>query len=161
MSAEQRSSQCACPTGAPAKTSLTQEIPKDEWQPDSGAPSCSACNARFSLHLRRHHCRRCGFVYCKDCSSHAVPMRTARGDRKYLRVCDACKRNQHHPPDKFSESWRNLPSLRVMPKMPVWGHSLLQHLSGAVPIGLVEVQILRAQGLVKADGEYTITAINC
>jgi hypothetical protein len=28
---------------------------------------CTLCNAKFSLILRRHHCRRCGKVVCANC----------------------------------------------------------------------------------------------
>ena len=35
-------------------------LPKSEWEPDG--PSCSQCQARFSLTNRRHHCRYAGFL---------------------------------------------------------------------------------------------------
>ncbi|KAI0231397.1 Pleckstrin y domain-containing F member 2 [Massospora cicadina] len=39
------------------------------WVPDSDAPVCMACNVtRFSLLVRRHHCRSCGCVICNRCS---------------------------------------------------------------------------------------------
>lgn len=37
--------------------------------PDEHAPTCSGCKTYFSTIIRRHHCRRCGRVYCYSCSS--------------------------------------------------------------------------------------------
>ena len=32
------------------------------WVPDSDAPNCMQCEARFTFTKRRHHCRACGKV---------------------------------------------------------------------------------------------------
>ena len=37
------------------------------WQPDEDAPVCNDCMVRFTLLLRRHHCRVCGLVFCDAC----------------------------------------------------------------------------------------------
>jgi hypothetical protein len=37
------------------------------WIPDSQAPNCMWCGAKFSLTNRRHHCRSCGDCICKSC----------------------------------------------------------------------------------------------
>ena len=37
------------------------------WQPDSATSACRACKAQFTVTLRRHHCRFCGFIFCKRC----------------------------------------------------------------------------------------------
>lgn len=34
------------------------------WVPDSQAPNCMKCEARFTFTKRRHHCRACGKVSC-------------------------------------------------------------------------------------------------
>lgn len=38
------------------------------WTADSEMKSCQACNSKFSLTKRRHHCRLCGRVICHSCS---------------------------------------------------------------------------------------------
>ncbi|KAJ2725973.1 hypothetical protein GGI07_000901 [Coemansia sp. Benny D115] len=48
---------------------LRQCLPESAWEPDNAAQSCRACSKRFSLFLRRHHCRRCGLLFCVSCSS--------------------------------------------------------------------------------------------
>ncbi|KNC99142.1 uncharacterized protein SPPG_05400 [Spizellomyces punctatus DAOM BR117] len=42
------------------------------WKPDCEAPDCDLCRQRFGFLLRRHHCRRCGNVFCLSCSTHFV-----------------------------------------------------------------------------------------
>ena len=39
------------------------------WIPDSEASECMVCHAaKFSLTVRRHHCRSCGRIICSSCS---------------------------------------------------------------------------------------------
>eukprot|EP01062_Namystynia_karyoxenos_P075070 TRINITY_DN72222_c0_g1_i1.p2 TRINITY_DN72222_c0_g1~~TRINITY_DN72222_c0_g1_i1.p2 ORF type:complete len:224 (+),score=62.79 TRINITY_DN72222_c0_g1_i1:82-753(+) len=54
------------------------------WVPDSSAPQCMnpECGRRFSMTLRRHHCRTCGAVFCGECA----PVRPAPQQRQ----CSAC-----------------------------------------------------------------------
>ena len=43
------------------------------WVPDSQVTSCYECDCKFSLvGKRRHHCRKCGRVYCHQCCSQTV-----------------------------------------------------------------------------------------
>ncbi|EIM91939.1 uncharacterized protein STEHIDRAFT_136038 [Stereum hirsutum FP-91666 SS1] len=46
-------------------------LPKHLWKPDSQAASCETftCPKRFSIFERRHHCRKCGGIFCATCSS--------------------------------------------------------------------------------------------
>jgi len=36
------------------------------WARD--AKQCSRCRCDFNLFIRQHHCRRCGHIFCEDCS---------------------------------------------------------------------------------------------
>uniref|UniRef100_A0A3P8XUD2 Zinc finger FYVE domain-containing protein n=1 Tax=Esox lucius TaxID=8010 RepID=A0A3P8XUD2_ESOLU len=58
------------------------------WVPDSQAPSCMKCEARFTFTKRRHHCRACGKVFCAVCCS--LKSRLGYMDRKEARVCVTC-----------------------------------------------------------------------
>ncbi|KAI8915509.1 hypothetical protein DFJ77DRAFT_462903 [Powellomyces hirtus] len=63
------------------------------WKPDVEAPECEKCNQRFGFLLRRHHCRRCGGVFCLSCSSHFIRLdQNANFHPAGLvcRVCDSC-----------------------------------------------------------------------
>eukprot|EP00033_Pygsuia_biforma_P002188 GCRY01002426.1.p1 GENE.GCRY01002426.1~~GCRY01002426.1.p1 ORF type:complete len:426 (+),score=15.50 GCRY01002426.1:237-1514(+) len=59
------------------------------WVPDSEVQSCKKCEAKFSLTNRRHHCRRCGQVFCGACSAKVVEL-AEMGFDKAVRVCDIC-----------------------------------------------------------------------
>ncbi|THU88199.1 hypothetical protein K435DRAFT_803712 [Dendrothele bispora CBS 962.96] len=51
-------------------------MPKRLWKSDSLASVCDSfyCPTRFSLLERRHHCRKCGGIFCHACSSHTTPL---------------------------------------------------------------------------------------
>ncbi|KAK6484287.1 zinc finger FYVE domain-containing protein 9-like isoform X1 [Huso huso] len=58
------------------------------WVPDSQAPICMKCEAKFTFTKRRHHCRACGKVFCATCCS--LKCRLVYMDRKEARVCITC-----------------------------------------------------------------------
>ncbi len=45
---------------------------KSHWMPDQLCKSCHACEEKFTVFRRRHHCRLCGQVFCNGCSSFFV-----------------------------------------------------------------------------------------
>ncbi|EGN91802.1 hypothetical protein SERLA73DRAFT_192018 [Serpula lacrymans var. lacrymans S7.3] len=51
-------------------------LPKDLWKPDSLASNCDTffCRVRFSVLERRHHCRKCGGVFCSQCTTRSTPL---------------------------------------------------------------------------------------
>ncbi|CAO3664555.1 unnamed protein product [Rhizopus stolonifer] len=64
-----------------SKTSMSNPMSKeatgpptrDYWKPDSEANNCGflGCPTNFGLFDRRHHCRKCGDIFCSaHCSSH-------------------------------------------------------------------------------------------
>ncbi|XP_001636927.3 hepatocyte growth factor-regulated tyrosine kinase substrate isoform X2 [Nematostella vectensis] len=50
---------------------------------------CHMCRVKFGTFIRQHHCRNCGQVFCKKCSSKEsiIPQ---FGIEKEVRVCDPC-----------------------------------------------------------------------
>eukprot|EP00795_Rhopilema_esculentum_P008037 gene8037-13951_t len=46
----------------------------DHWVKDEVAERCSNCDVKFSLAERRHHCRKCGRVFCAKCSQDKHPI---------------------------------------------------------------------------------------
>uniref|UniRef100_A0A915CYU8 FYVE-type domain-containing protein n=1 Tax=Ditylenchus dipsaci TaxID=166011 RepID=A0A915CYU8_9BILA len=78
------------------------------WSEDSDFLKCPACNAKFSLTKRKHHCRLCGKIMCQPCSQYLTitsarklvgpgsymlgsPCRSGEDLEDRLRVCDDCK----------------------------------------------------------------------
>jgi len=57
--------------------------------PDSEVASCPLCAAAFGLFVRRHHCRRCGGVFCGSCSGSQIALPLFGMDGTH-RVCDGC-----------------------------------------------------------------------
>lgn len=63
--------------------SLTQEAPWAEKD------LCLECGTKFSLTMRKHHCRHCGRILCSKCSGQDVPI-LKFGLNKPVRVCAVC-----------------------------------------------------------------------
>ncbi|KAK0087935.1 hypothetical protein PV325_013711 [Microctonus aethiopoides] len=63
--------------------SLTQEAP---W---ADKDICLECGTKFSLTMRKHHCRHCGRILCSKCSGQDVPI-LKFGLNKPVRVCAVC-----------------------------------------------------------------------
>ncbi|XP_061652950.1 zinc finger FYVE domain-containing protein 9 isoform X2 [Phyllopteryx taeniolatus] len=72
--------------GGKAPSSLGDVAPV--WVPDSQAPVCMKCDAKFTFTKRRHHCRACGKVFCATCCSLRCKLAYIGG--KEARVCVTC-----------------------------------------------------------------------
>ncbi|KAJ7801928.1 FYVE-domain-containing protein [Mycena olivaceomarginata] len=51
-------------------------LPKKMWEADRSAAYCEnfSCRVPFSVWERRHHCRKCGGVFCQPCSSRTTTL---------------------------------------------------------------------------------------
>ena len=61
-------------------------VDKDDWVPSNAIRACMGCGGKFTMLMRKHHCRLCGQVFCNDCS----PLRAAAAMHKDLRICHEC-----------------------------------------------------------------------
>jgi len=77
---------------------LTNKSPL--WQKDKPHKICQECDKPFGSFLRigrsRHHCRICGHVICKDCSTGRKQMLVksclgGTSKKKSVRICNSCK----------------------------------------------------------------------
>jgi alpha-tubulin suppressor-like RCC1 family protein len=59
------------------------------WVPDDEAKLCMACKLKFTTVRRRHHCRKCGGLFCDACSDKRFPL-LSQGYSEPVRVCDRC-----------------------------------------------------------------------
>jgi hypothetical protein len=85
---------------APAKTAqdLTGLAHAARWKRDTEVNECEKCKKPFKVFLRRHHCRRCGGIFCEPCSSWKVDLQIALAGEsnktvpnvKNARVCQQC-----------------------------------------------------------------------
>jgi len=80
----------------PASTSfafVTGPPSKNHWKPDSEVSCCADCNRPFTLIFRRHHCRRCGDIFCNQCTSFTARLdQDCRFNPKGIesRICRKC-----------------------------------------------------------------------
>ncbi|KAK8921703.1 1-phosphatidylinositol-3-phosphate 5-kinase FAB1A [Platanthera zijinensis] len=70
--------------GLPAKPSMRGS----NWVID--ASHCQGCSSPFTLFNRKHHCRRCGGIFCNSCTQQRMVLR-GQGDSP-VRICDPCKK---------------------------------------------------------------------
>jgi ankyrin repeat protein len=61
----------------------------DSWQPDNTTPECMHCSKKFTLIVRKHHCRNCGQIFCDQCTPHRMRL-PEKGMRDPVRVCVIC-----------------------------------------------------------------------
>uniref|UniRef100_A0A4W5NY06 phosphatidylinositol-3,5-bisphosphate 3-phosphatase n=1 Tax=Hucho hucho TaxID=62062 RepID=A0A4W5NY06_9TELE len=59
------------------------------WVPDHMASHCFNCDCEFWMAKRRHHCRNCGNVFCKDCCHLKLPIPDQQLYNPVL-VCNVC-----------------------------------------------------------------------
>lgn len=70
-------------------------VSRDFWMPDRSCRVCYECDTQFTFLTRRHHCRRCGRVFCGKCTSNSIPVlyadpRTSWEEWERIRVCNYC-----------------------------------------------------------------------
>lgn len=54
----------------PLEDSITVPPTRTHWINDDLASNCIECTARFSVFIRKHHCRKCGQIFCSECSKY-------------------------------------------------------------------------------------------
>jgi len=72
-----------------------------EWQPDRAVSACTICHAIFTLLNRRHHCRICGRIVCKDCYTKSPVIPTS--DHQEI-VCVSCLEERRSRMVEFQSS---------------------------------------------------------
>ncbi|KAG4999433.1 hypothetical protein JHK87_020505 [Glycine soja] len=70
--------------GLPSKPSLRG----NNWVVD--ASHCQGCSSQFTFINRKHHCRRCGGIFCGSCTRQRMVLR-GQGDSP-VRICEPCKK---------------------------------------------------------------------
>ncbi|OIV94586.1 hypothetical protein TanjilG_25648 [Lupinus angustifolius] len=70
--------------GLPPKPSVRG----NNWVAD--ASHCQGCSCQFTFINRKHHCRRCGGLFCNSCTQQRMVLR-GQGDSP-VRICEPCKK---------------------------------------------------------------------
>ena len=60
------------------------------WMDDNYCESCYSCGSKFSLVLRKHHCRICGQIFCGNCSNDRIAGKYFGFSAPRIRCCESC-----------------------------------------------------------------------
>lgn len=60
------------------------------WVPDRNAKKCNSCDRDFTWYRRRHHCRKCGGVFCADDASKTIGLDRLLNFNVLGMPCKAC-----------------------------------------------------------------------
>ncbi|GBG33429.1 EH-domain containing protein, putative [Hondaea fermentalgiana] len=61
------------------------------WVKDEFVLNCEACDTKFSMSVRKHHCRKCGSVFCARCAARYVALpELGFSKNSPQRVCESC-----------------------------------------------------------------------
>ncbi|KAL5612811.1 hypothetical protein BROUX41_004105 [Berkeleyomyces rouxiae] len=82
---------------------VTAEPTRKHWKPDTAVTTCDdpVCKKTFSYFTRRHHCRRCGNIFCDPHSSLEVPLDQDANYNPRASMSRSCR----HCFDEF-KSWK-------------------------------------------------------
>jgi hypothetical protein len=61
------------------------------WATDKSAAKCCGCDKRFSILVRKHHCRCCGQIFCEHCTRDMRIIPSISLFRPF-RCCEECTR---------------------------------------------------------------------
>lgn len=64
-------------------------IPRTDWVQDKDVNTCQGCDAPFTLLNRRHHCRRCGRIFCNNCCIKPIDILSDTGTDRLCKLCKA------------------------------------------------------------------------
>lgn len=78
---------------------------KRYWMSDAAVAECTLCSVRFSVTVRKHHCRLCGEIFCSGCCSANIPGEVVN-QSGYVRACEPCAQlvEARNPGTKSDES---------------------------------------------------------
>jgi len=78
------------------------ELTEPHWTPDAEVLNCTNCPQKFTFLQRRHHCRRCGKIFCSSCCNTKVQLhRMAFVDP--VRLCQPCSEVTKVEEDFFTQ----------------------------------------------------------
>jgi len=75
-----------------------EKYSKEHWVSDDSVTKCTYCSESFTVINRRHHCRRCGNIFCAECLI---------SQNKHL-VCFDCKKQGGVGPDGEARAMKSL-----------------------------------------------------
>jgi len=71
------------------RESAPWDMAEPQWTPDKEVTTCLGCQVKFDFIKRKHHCRRCGHIFCNKCCSCRVQFHRM-GFVDPVRLCTPC-----------------------------------------------------------------------
>jgi len=71
------------------RESAPWDMAEPQWTPDKEVTTCLGCQVKFDFIKRKHHCRRCGHIFCNKCCSSKVQFHRM-GFVDPVRLCTPC-----------------------------------------------------------------------
>jgi len=75
------------------QTPSRRRLTTQHWMRDATSDSCAKCHEPFTWFRRRHHCRKCGGIFCAKDSNHVIGLDRVLNFNILgipCRACDAC-----------------------------------------------------------------------
>ncbi|XP_046649469.1 FYVE and coiled-coil domain-containing protein 1-like isoform X2 [Daphnia pulicaria] len=69
----------------------------DQWLADGSIRDCQSCQSRFTIFVRRHHCRLCGRIFCHSCSDYWLKIASSARPTRTCHECFAIHRQFSQP----------------------------------------------------------------
>lgn len=69
----------------------------DQWVADGSIRDCQSCQSRFTIFVRRHHCRLCGRIFCHSCSDYWLKIASSSRPTRTCHECFAIHRQFSQP----------------------------------------------------------------
>ena len=95
------------------------------WIRDEEASMCMLCDFVFTTLRRRHHCRACGRVVCKRCSSYKLALEY--DGNKENRVCVNCYNVLVEGTEEDSEKTKETDLLKISCESKIWVKGYLNY----------------------------------
>ncbi|CAN0852538.1 RUN and FYVE domain-containing protein 1 [Linum grandiflorum] len=128
--------------GLPPKPSLRGNT----WVVD--ATHCQGCASQFTFIYRKHHCRRCGGIFCGTCTQQRMALR-GQGDSP-VRICDPCKKLEEAARFELRHGYKNRTAKAASSKsLPRDEDEVLNQILGGD--GLVESKLSRGSSSSSAS----------
>ncbi|KAE8305864.1 FYVE zinc finger domain-containing protein [Giardia duodenalis] len=77
-------------------------VPRTEWIQDKDVNNCQGCDTAFTLLNRRHHCRRCGRIFCNACCIKPIDILSDTGTDRLCKLCKAVMLVVDGPPNPLA-----------------------------------------------------------
>jgi len=118
------------------------------WVPDALATKCTSCAEPFTLTRRKHHCRRCGFVFCAPCVARNIFLHSPNPELNYksaVRVCSKCydaERKVRDAPSIAVDPVRTIDVKGPPPKPAMSGQTVKASTSAPAPVVYDTIPVL-------------------